>query len=364
MRRALTAEASIRGRAVSLGEAVKQAASILVQSRSPVIAGMLTDAAGTEAALALAASVGAVIDHAHAAAAIRDLDVMREAGWIVTTPLQVRARADLVLLVGPGLDTAWPGYEAKLRLHEPPPLAPDKARQIVRLCPGGEGFDCAATTIGGDVRDLPILVGALRALCAEHAVREQTPRLDELRACAEALNDARYGAVLWSARELSGLGIEMLCGLIDDLNRRSRFAGLPLAPPGNAAGVMQACAWTCGFPFRTSFARGRAEHDPWRFDAARMVADGEADAALWIAASEPLAPAWDGSVPIIGIAAQGVDYRAIPEVEIVIGRPGVDHAAVLFDADCGALVAKAGTAGAMLSAAQVLRQIADALGTG
>ena len=78
--------------------------------------------------------------------------------------------------------------------------------------------------------------------------------------------------------------IEMLFGLIDDLNAHTRFTGLPLAPGDNAAGVMQACGWMTGFPMRTGFGRGYPEHDPWRFDATRLVESGEADCALWISA--------------------------------------------------------------------------------
>jgi formylmethanofuran dehydrogenase subunit B len=125
---------------------------------------------------------------------------------------------------------------------------------------------------------------------------------------------------------------------------------------------MQACTWTSGFPFRSSFARGRAEHDPWRFDAARVVQSGEADAAVWIAATEPLAPSWDRSIPTIAIGAPGTSYRTPPDVEIAVGQPGTHHPAVLFDPDAGTLVAKPGMSGLELPAAgDVLRQIAGAL---
>ncbi|MBV8577845.1 MAG: hypothetical protein JOZ58_22790 [Acetobacteraceae bacterium] len=358
----MSAEASIRGRPVSLDEAVREAASILSASRSAVIAGMLTDVAGTEAALALAAAIGAAVDHAHAAAAFRNLDVMREAGWIVTTPLEVCARADLVVLVGPGLDSTWPGYAAKLRLREPPPLKPESARRIVRLCLGNEPSGADAMTINCDLHELPILLGSLRALYAGHAIRDQTPKLPQLHKCAQMLREAAYGAVLWSAQEMSGLAIEMLCGLIDDLNRTTRFAALPLAPSGNAIGVAEACAWTCGFPFRTSFARGSTEHDPWRYDAARMVVSGEADSAVWIAATESLTPAWDGAVPAIAIVAPGTEFRTKPAVQILVGRPGIDHSAVLFDPDCATLVAKPAPRGELPTVAEVLRLVTDVVG--
>ena len=45
-----------------------------------------------------------------------------EAGWIVTTPLQARARADVLLLVGPGLPDAWPDLDRGLGIDIAPPL--------------------------------------------------------------------------------------------------------------------------------------------------------------------------------------------------------------------------------------------------
>ena len=49
-----------------------------------------------------------VVDHMHSDALLRDLAVVREAGMMVTTPNEARLRADTLLLVGPGLEEAWP----------------------------------------------------------------------------------------------------------------------------------------------------------------------------------------------------------------------------------------------------------------
>ena len=70
------------------------------------------------------------------AAALRDLDVMRTAGWIVTTPLQARARADLLLLVGGGLLAAWPALAERLDLAAPPSLYPGPAAPGAASLPG------------------------------------------------------------------------------------------------------------------------------------------------------------------------------------------------------------------------------------
>ena len=45
--------------------------------------------------------IGAVIDHMNADAVLRDLDVMRSSGVMLTTPTEARVRADTLLLAGP-----------------------------------------------------------------------------------------------------------------------------------------------------------------------------------------------------------------------------------------------------------------------
>src|SRR5215471_6803836 len=95
--------AFIDGRPVELQAACAEAARLLDHSRLPLIAGLGTDVAGARAAIALAQRLGGVIDHMHSDAVLRDLDGMREAGMMVTTPNEARLRADTVLVAGAGL---------------------------------------------------------------------------------------------------------------------------------------------------------------------------------------------------------------------------------------------------------------------
>ena len=294
-------EAAAQEHGTALDDRVAEAATLLRASRNAVIAGLATDSAGAEAAYALARKIGAAVDHVAAAAALRDLEVMREAGRITTTPLQARAQADLVVLAGPGLLTAWPDLVERLSLHTPPTLWPELQRRVVILCAGGE-----APSLPGerqsrpDPAELPALLATLRALAAGRTVRTDAPH-GALRQIAEALAASRYGVVVWSAAGIDALSVAMLCGLTDDLNAKTRFAGLKLPADGNAAGVVQAAGWSTGFPVRVGFGRGAPIHDPWQFDATRMVESGEADVAVWISALTPGRP---------GMAPQPADHRA------------------------------------------------------
>ncbi|HXN44707.1 MAG TPA: tungsten formylmethanofuran dehydrogenase [Xanthobacteraceae bacterium] len=359
------ADAWIDGSPVALRAAAIEAAKLLKASRLPVVAGLGTDVDGARAAIGLAAQIGGVIDHMHSQALLRDLDVAREAGMMVTTPNEAALRADTLLMVGPGLETAWPDLNARLIERPPAPEVADRfRRRIFRLCPGTKTRERYAqeAVIGRAAKDLPAVLAALRARLAGRPCRKlrDATAIDRL---AAELRAARFGVALWSAAELDVLTIEMLCGLVNDLNRTTRFSGLPLTPGDHAAGVLEVCGWMTGFPMRTGFCRGFPEHDPWRFEASRLVESGEADCALWISAYRAAAPDWDGILPIIALTGADAKFRRRPpRVHIAVGRPGLDHEAVERFAPTGTLArTQAKHQSQAISVAQAIGQIALAL---
>ncbi|HEY2138234.1 MAG TPA: tungsten formylmethanofuran dehydrogenase [Xanthobacteraceae bacterium] len=361
------ARAWIDGRPAALAEAVGKAATLLAGSRAPLVAGLGTDVAGARAAIRLAERIGAAIDHMNSDALFADLAVMRETGIMLTTPNEARLRADTLLLVGPDLEEAWP--ELSWVEASPASLA-GAARSVVWLCPGRalptpprDGF----RIIGRDPVVLPVLLAALRArLAGRRAGRIAIPAraIDEL---ATLLKAARFGVAIWSAGSLDSLAIEMLCGIVDDLNAQTRFAGFSVAPPDNATGVQQVSGWMTGFPLRTGFGRQYVEHDPWRFDAARLVASREADCVLWISAYRAALPPWGGAradgPPVIGLITGDAAPSDRPAVQIEVGHPGVDHDAVEHFPPVGTLVAVAAARRSeALSVADAIGRIAGALG--
>jgi formylmethanofuran dehydrogenase subunit B len=346
----------IGGKPVPLEAAIAQAARLLGASRLPVIAGLGTDIAGARAAVALADRIGGVVDHMHSDATLRDLAVVREAGAFVTTPNEARLRGDTLLLVGPGLMEAWPALEA--RLLKATLAAEIGGERRIWLCPGKPTpMPAAIKTIGRTAAELPTLLAVLRAHVAGRAAGKIAKPVSEL---ASALQAARFGVAVWAAQALDELAIEMLFGLIKDLNAKTRFTGLPLAAADNAAGVQQACGWMTGFPVRTGLGRGYPEHDPWRFDAKRLVESREADCALWISAYQPAAPNWKAAIPIIALSAGAEQSRS--QVHIQVGRPALDHDTVEHDAPTGTLVARAASQRSTLpSVAETIARIAAAL---
>ena len=115
---------------------------------------------------------------------------------------------------------------------------------------------------------------------------------------------------------------------------------------------------------RTGFAGGKPEFDPWRFDVARMLAAGEADIHLFVAAGPNKLPVRRNGVRHIALAKTNAPVRGA-NITIAIGEPGVDHESVAFSSRAGTMTAvKAASASAIPSAASVIRMIGGYLDSG
>lgn len=356
--------ATLDGKSISSEDAYKYAAEVLQAAAFPLVAGLGADIAGARAAILLAERLRGAFDHLASRDALTDLEVVRSAGIFVTTPNETRVRSDLILLVGPGLPSYWPDIFERLALDRPPLHGGQNKRRVLWIGPKRneaklEGVEIE--TIAATPQELPGVIGALRARVGGRPVALSAAATKKLDAHAEALKAARFGVAVWAAAGLDTLTVEMLQGLVTDLNATTRFTGVPIGGRSGATGVLQASAWMTGFPPRTGFGRGYPEHDTWRFEANRLVESGEADAALWISAYDGEPPPWSrDDIPLVTLAppsAQGLAKRGL---FIPVGRPGEHYDAVEFAQETSSLVLRQASAPAELpSVAEAIAAISS-----
>lgn len=337
----------VNGAPVSLAEAALHAARILGNARLPLIAGLATDVAGARSALALADRVGAVTDHLGAAAKLRNLLVVQDAGWITTTLTEVRNRADLLILVGTDVVSRFPRFFERMVWVPETMFDLDPAtREIVYL---GEAKDTAAgiapdgrtpTLIPCENRRLGEVLGALRAVVAgRHLARDEIAGvpLAALESLAQRMQQAKYGVAAWAAGDLdfphAELTVQTLTDLLRDLNQTTRFSGLALAGTDGDFTYNQVQTWQTGFPFRTSLATGHPVYDPYHYATDRLLGSGEADALVWVSSLNPsrLPPAT--AVPAIVLGHGSMQLPREPEVFIPVATPGVDDSGHFYRAD-------------------------------
>ena len=323
----------IEGKLASLAEATHAAAAAIAASRLPVFLIGACDVAAARAAIGLAARVGGVIDHIDSALVLRELDVMRSFGKFIVTPSEARQRADTILLVGSSLTKAWPAMADVLGLAEIPRLALQPQRRNILWVGANREEEpllrLVNQTIAATDEGLAGLIAALRACNAGRRVPLPASEKAALDALVATMQRAQFGLVLYSPAALDALAIEMLAGLVADLNRTTRFSTLSVGGSGNAETLIQTAGWMTGFPARTGFGRGYPEHDPWRFDARRLVERGETDLVIWIASQASELPSWAVGAPLIALTVENSAVGAA-KVRITTGQHGRDHDGVDF----------------------------------
>ncbi len=335
----------IQGKPASLEEAIHQAATILSQAELPLIAGLATDVAGMREAVLLAERLGAIMDGINSAAALRNILALQESGWITTTLGEVRNRADLLVALGVDIEALFPRFferhlwvdgmfvEAACRevvyVGKPPqrpwPESPNRRQPTVLAC-NEEALPEVVAVLRALVNDRPLRVASVGGIC-----------IAELKALADKLRDASYSVIAWTAGALNWpqaeLTVQMVCEMIQDLNRTTRCAGLPLGGKEGEQTATQVCAWLTGFPTRVSFSRGVPVYDPYLHASDRLLADGEVDALLWISAYNVTRTPPACKVPTIVLGRCGMQFEHPPKVYIPVGVPGIDHAGHTYRMD-------------------------------
>ncbi|KQT47493.1 hypothetical protein ASG43_10360 [Aureimonas sp. Leaf454] len=334
-------KAWIDGAPAPFADAVAAAANRLAASRLPLITGLATDVAGLRAAMDLAALSGGVIDHARSAALYRNLDVFRRTGLFRGVPAELRRRCDRVLLVGGDAVETAPDLLAFL-LRGSPDLGPGRGepRRTVWLG-GGDGAVLPGVYLDAvpiEAAEIAGFVGLMRASLAGR-------RFDASAASGPAsagraveivqwLAAARFAAVVWSAGTLDAIAIESLTGLVSELNAATRASAIALGEPGEAHGTAEAATWLSGYPLRVGFARGSAEHDPVRFDGARLLASGECDLAVHVdaRAGVSLGLPEGSAVPVVSLSAGAApDTVRSAAVAFDVAPAGADADDALWD---------------------------------
>jgi len=314
----------IDGQPATFEAALASAADRLARSRQPLIGGWGTDVAGARALTTLAEAAGAFCDAAAGEALSQTLRVQQDRGGYTTTLAEVREHADLIVVVGRGVLSRAPRLLERVLVGRtaPPP-------QIVHLQEPGELGDLHDTLVR-----LHLLVAG-----KSPALAEAYPALAAL---ATQLKAACYAVFVWEPAQLgahAALCIERLMQLIQRLNQTTRAAGLPIGGGDGGMTAQYVHAWRTGLPLRSRHGPRGLEHDPLRFGAPRLLAEGAVDLLLWVASFPGLVA---GGVPaaaglpriVLGLPALAVQLGDERDtIFIPVATPGVHTDGHLFRAD-------------------------------
>ncbi len=340
--------ARVDGKDVSLDEAVAKAAALLKNTNQPVIGGCATDVNGMRALLALADRSGAVVDNMNFTGARNNFLALQDSGWMNTTLAEVKNRCDLLLVVGIDLEVFSPRFFERYLWNEESMFLDDTGkREVIYLGKAPSGN--ASTSPSGQKAlvfecvndDLPEVVAVLRALVKGNPIRVDSVggiAVADLQAIADKLKAASYSVVTWAAGALAysqaELTVQTLSETVKNINNmNTRCSGLPLGGKEGDQTANQVCGWTTGYPARTRFSSGYPEYDPYLNDTNALLANGEADALVWVQAFNAKAVPPVTNLPTIVVGRSGMTFAKEPDVFIPVGTPGIDHAGHAYRMD-------------------------------
>jgi formylmethanofuran dehydrogenase subunit B len=338
----------IAGKPANLKQVIAKAAEILRSANQPLIAGLGTDVYGMRAVMNLAETANATLDHMNSNGFMRNIQVVQNSGWMITTLTEVRNRVDLLVIVSTDIVSVFPRFFEREVWNKETLYGQDTSRrEVVYL--GGRNIDTDAgispngrkpDILPCDLERLPEVVAALRALVSGkklHAKKVASIATADLEKLAQRMLAAKYSVVAWAAAALdfphAELTVQNITELVKTLNKTTRSSGLPLGGIEGDMNANQVCTWISGYPMRTSYARGYPEHDPYHFSADHLLASGEADALFWVSSFNPdrTPPVANMPTVVFGHAQMKLDKE--PDVFIPVGTPGKDHKGVMFRTD-------------------------------
>lgn len=339
---------TVSGNTVTLEKAVERAVEIIASSKRLLIYGLSsTENDAQREAIRLAELTGSVIDNTTSVCHGPTILGAQESGEATAALAEVRHRSDLVIYWGANPAAAHPRHIPHY-IRQPGEYIkdPKKDRQIWLV-------DIRETTTarmvdrfiriepGTDLEVIQTLRALLRGIKLD-VTEVGGISVAELEEVATAMKTAKYGVLFFGLGLTQSWGrhrnIDAAIRLIQDLNAHTKWGLMPMRGHYNVSGANKTSTWVTGFPYALDFARGYPRFSPGEYTAVDMLARGEADALLNIAA-DPVAHfprnavAHMSKIPVINIDPKINMTSQVAEVNIPAAIAGIecDGAATRMD---------------------------------
>ena len=360
------------GEEISWDEAIKVAADILKNARSPLIYGFSSSSSEAQRiAVHLGDILGATMDTTSSVCHGPTGLAMQAVGESSCTLGEVKNRADLLLFWGCNPAASHSRHLARYSLM-PKGRYVENGRSerrmiVVDVRPTQSTKACdrfLQIEQGTDYEVLHALRYILKGGKIEEAVGGVSP--DVLVQVAEEMKSCRYGVAFMGMGLTMTRGRDMnvreLFSLITDLNDHTRFCVIPMRGHGNVTGADQVFTWQIGFPFAVNLSRGYPRYGPGEFTAVDMMANREADAAL-ILSSDPGAHFPKGSaeymrrIPTIVMDPERSLSAEMAKLWFPVAKYGIDCPGTAYRMDTIPIFARAFMPALRMSDEEVLERI-------
>ena len=325
----------VDGRESTAEEAYERAAQILTDARSPLVYGLVeTTSEAQRVAVAIADWLGATLDTGTSMGHAPSVLALQRVGKSTCSLGEIANRSTLIVFWGTNCYETHPRLFSKYTamaegLYVPRGRADRTCVAIdVRPTKTSDAADIfLQIKADADFEALWTLRALLRgiSLDADDVANQTGVALAAWTDLADRMKVARYGAILIGMGLMRSRGRHLNCEaallLTRELNAFTRFVLRSVRARGNVTGGDKLVGWRTGYPYAVNLARGYPRYNPGEYTAQEVLARGEADAALIVAAN-PL----ENFSQAACRSLQSIPYVYVGSPEHEVAR----HAAVSF----------------------------------
>ena len=340
--------AKVDGKPATFDRAVQRAASLLRNSRAPLVYGLSSSSTpGQRAACRLADPLGATIDTTASTCHAPSVVALQTVGESTSTLGEVRHRSDVVVYWGSNPLESHPRHVERY-VDAPGMFVPGGRRDrhvvvidVERTATAEIADRFIQVQPGNDFEVIWALRAALKGVEFHENQIGGVPKA-ELLALAELLKSGQYVALFFglglTRHGVPNANVEALLRLTTDLNDHTRCIARRMRIPGDVAGADSVLCWQTGFPFSVNFARGYPRYNPGEYSANALLELGEVDAVVLVGSEgvKKLSPAAQKNlqkIPAIVLDSPGVESDIPPAVHFTTATYGIHRPGTAYRMD-------------------------------
>jgi formylmethanofuran dehydrogenase subunit B len=281
---------------VSMDEAIDKAATILAESKRPLMYGWsCTECDAQAVGVELAEEARAVIDNTASVCHGPSVLALQDVGYPICTFGEVKNRADVVVYWGCNPMHAHPRHLSRhvfARGFFRDRGRPD--RTLIVVDPRkSDSSKLADIHLQLDFDKDYELLDAMRAVLLGHEILYDEvagiPK-EEIYQAVDVLKNAQFGILFFGMGITHSRGkhrnIDTAIMLVEDLNDNAKFTLIPMRGHYNVTGFNQVCTWESGYPYCVDFSTGTPRYNPGETGSNDLLQTKETDG-MMVIASDP-----------------------------------------------------------------------------
>ncbi|MFW9908465.1 MAG: formylmethanofuran dehydrogenase subunit B [Candidatus Thorarchaeota archaeon] len=285
---------TINQKEVSLEEAIEKAIEIIAKAKRTLVYGLSsTENDAHREAYKIAEIAGGVVDNTSSVCHGPTILGTQDSGEAAASLAEVRHRSDLVIYWGSNPTQAHPRHvDRYVRVAGEYVKDPKTERKLwifdVRESESRRVADRFIQLEPGT--DLEV-ISSLRALIRGHRIATKEVggvSAEDLVEMAETMKNVKYGVLFFGLGLTQSKGrhrnIDAAIRLVQDLNSYTKWNMMPMRGHYNVSGANKTSTWQTGYPYAVDYGRGYPRYQPGEYTAVDLLARGEVDAMLNIAA--------------------------------------------------------------------------------